>query len=47
MVMSLKSKKLHPDSIQGIRDFTMTYKDLATFVMPYKELALYSIFQQA
>jgi hypothetical protein len=37
--MTLKGKKLHPDDIQGIRDFTMAYKDLATFAIAYKELA--------
>jgi hypothetical protein len=38
-VMALKGKKLHPDGIQEIRDFAMTYKGLATFVVVYKELA--------
>jgi hypothetical protein len=40
-VVTLKGKKLHPDDIQGIRDFAMAYKDLATFAMTYKELTLY------
>jgi hypothetical protein len=38
-VMALKDKKLHPDSTQGIRDFTMAYKGVVTFAMGYKELA--------
>jgi hypothetical protein len=37
--MALKDKKLHPNDLQVIRDFTMTYKGLATFAMTYKELA--------
>jgi hypothetical protein len=40
-MMALKGKKLHPDDIQRIRDFTMAYKGLATFVISYKELALF------
>jgi hypothetical protein len=39
--MTLKGKKLHPDYIQAIRDFVMTYKGLMTFTMSYKELAHY------
>jgi hypothetical protein len=39
-VMALKRKKLHSDGIQGIRDFAMSYKRLATFAMTYKELVL-------
>jgi hypothetical protein len=42
--MSLKGKKLYPDGIQGIRDFVMTYKGLATFAIAYKELALFLSF---
>jgi hypothetical protein len=38
-VMALKSKKMHPDGIQEIRDFAMAYKGLATIAMVYKELA--------
>jgi hypothetical protein len=30
-MMVLKGKKLHPNSIQGIRGFAMAYKGLATF----------------
>jgi hypothetical protein len=36
-VMTLKGKKLHPNDIQEIRGFVMTYKGLATFAMTYKE----------
>jgi hypothetical protein len=43
-MMALKDKKLHPNNIQGIRDFTMTYKSLVTFTMAYKELVLPSFF---
>jgi hypothetical protein len=43
MVMSPKVKKLHPDGIQGIRDFVMAYMSPATFAMAYKELAPYCI----
>jgi hypothetical protein len=39
MVIALKGKKLHPNDIQGIRDFTMAYNGLTTFIMTYKELA--------
>jgi hypothetical protein len=39
MVMTLKSKKLHPDNIQWIRGFVMTYKGLTIFTVTYKELA--------
>jgi hypothetical protein len=39
-VMALKGKKLHPDDIQGIRDFVMAYKGPTTFAMAYKELSL-------
>jgi hypothetical protein len=39
-VMALKGKKLHPDDIQGIRDFAMAYKGPTTFAMAYKELSL-------
>jgi hypothetical protein len=39
--MALNGKKLHPDDIQEIRDFVMTYKGLVTFKMSYKELAHY------
>jgi hypothetical protein len=38
MVIALKGKKLHPNDIQGIRDFVMAYNGLTTFVMAYKEL---------
>jgi hypothetical protein len=41
-VMALKGKKLHPDDNQGLRNFMMTYKGLATFTMAYKELTLIS-----
>jgi hypothetical protein len=39
-MIALKGKKLHPDDIQEIRGFTMTYKGLATFTMTYKKLTL-------
>jgi hypothetical protein len=38
--MALKDKKLHPNGIQWIRDCTMAYKGLATFIMAYKKLTL-------
>jgi hypothetical protein len=40
MVMALKSKKLHPSDIQGIKGFAIVYKGLATFMIAYKEWAL-------
>jgi hypothetical protein len=35
-VITLKGKKLHHDGIQRIRDFTLVYKGVATFIMTYK-----------
>jgi hypothetical protein len=45
-VMALKGEKLHPNDIQGIRDFAIAYNGLATFVIAYKELAQHSLFLQ-
>jgi hypothetical protein len=44
--MALKDKKLHPNDIQGIKDFAMAYNDLATFTVAYKELTQHSLFLQ-
>jgi hypothetical protein len=39
-MITLKSKKLHPDVIQEIKGFTMTWSREGTFPVAYKELAL-------